>query len=76
MMPKVKTIKASKIQSASEDFPEEFMESPNNEIYCTLCSYTLSCSKYFLVESHRNTFNHQKALGSRSEVLIPLRKRF
>ena len=32
---------------------------------------TISCNKRFLVDSHRNTLKHQKALGSRSENLIP-----
>ena len=29
------------------------------------------CSKRFLVDSHRKTSKHQRALGSRSEQLIP-----
>ena len=54
-----------------QDFPEEFMESANNELYCNLCRQTASCSKRCLVESHRNTSKHQTAFDSRSELLIP-----
>ena len=47
------------------------MESINNQLYCNLCNCAVSCNKRFLVDSHRNTSKHQKALGSRSENLIP-----
>ena len=36
-----------------------------------MCNCAVSCNKRFLVDSHRNTSKHQKALGSRSENLIP-----
>ena len=48
------------------------MESINNQLYCNLCNCVVSCNKRFLVDSHRNKSKHQKALGSRSENLIPL----
>ena len=70
-MPKVKTTYAYTIQSIVEEFPDEFMQSINNELYCCLCNCAVSCNKRFLVDSHRNTSKHQKALGSRSEDLIP-----
>ena len=70
-MPKVKTIYAYKIQSIVKEFPDEFMESINNPLYCNLCNCAVSCNKRFLVDSHRYTSKHQKALGSRSENLIP-----
>ena len=47
------------------------MESINNQLYCNLCNCAVSCNNRFLVGSHRNTSKHQKALGSRSENLIP-----
>ena len=47
------------------------MESTNNQLYCNLCKCAVSCSECFLVDSHQNTSNHQKAFGSRSENLIP-----
>ena len=72
MMPKVKVTATFKIQSIFQDFPEEFMKSSNNELNCNLCSCTISCNKRFLVESYRNTSKHQKALGSKSKLLIPL----
>ena len=46
------------------------MESINN-LYCNLRNYAVSCNRYFLVDFHRNTSKHQRALGSRSENLIP-----
>ena len=70
-MSKVKTIYAYKIQSIVKEFLDEFMESINNPLYCNLGSCAVSCNKRFLVDSHRNTSKHQKALGSRSENLIP-----
>ena len=36
-----------------------------------MCNGAVSCNKRFLVDSHRNTSKHHKALGSRSENLIP-----
>ena len=36
-----------------------------------MCNCAVSCNKRFLVDSHQNTSKHQKALGSRSENLIP-----
>jgi len=71
MMAKVTATIAYKIQSILKEFPEESMKSPNNELYCNLCNCTVSCSKRFLVDSYRKTSKQQKALGSRSEQLIP-----
>ena len=70
-MPKVKTTYAYRIQFIVKELPDEFMESINNQLYCNLCNCAVSCNKRFLVDSHRNTSKHQKALGSRSENLIP-----
>ena len=70
-MPKVKTTYACKIQSIVKEFPDEFMQSINNELCCNLCYCEVSCNKRFLVDSHQNTSKHQKALGSRSKDLIP-----
>ena len=70
-MPKVKTTYAYKIQSIVKEFPDNFMESINNQLYCNLCNCAVSCNKRFLVDSHRNTSKHQKTLCSRSENLIP-----
>ena len=70
-MPQVKTTNAYKIQSIVEEFPGQCMESIGNQLYCNLCNCAVSCNKRFLVDSHRNTSKHQKALGSRSENLIP-----
>ena len=70
-MPKVKTTYAYKIQSIVKEFPDQFMESINHQFYCNLCNCAVSCNKRFLVDSHRNTSKHQKALGGRSENLIP-----
>ena len=71
-MPKVKNyIYAYKIQSIVKEFPDEFMESINNQLYCNLCNCAVSCNKRFLVDSHRNMSKHQKVLGSRSKNVIP-----
>ena len=70
-MSKVRTTYACKIQSIVKELPDKSMESINNQLYCNLCSCAVSCNKRFLVDSHRNTSKHQKALGSRSENLIP-----
>ena len=63
MMAEVKATKRSKIQSIIllQDFPKEFIKSPNNELYCNLCSYTVYSIKPFLVESHQNPLKDQKA---------------
>ena len=69
-MPKVKTSYAYKIQFIVKEFPDEFTESINNQLYRNLCYCAVSCDKRFLVDSHQNTSIHQKALDSRSENLI------
>ena len=69
-MPKVKTTYAYKIQSIVKEFPDEFMESINSELYCNLCNCAVSYNKRFLVDSHQNTSKYQKALSSKSENLI------
>ena len=47
------------------------MLSTSNELYWNLCNCAVSCNKRFLVDSHRNTSKHQKALGSRFKDLFP-----
>jgi len=69
-MPRVKACNASKIKSVLHDFPGEFTKTPNNELYCNLGNFVVSCEKRFLVDSHRKTSKHQKAL-SRSELQMP-----
>ena len=71
IMPKVKITYAYKIQSVVKEFPDEFMESINNQLYCNLCNCAVSCNKRFHVNSHRNMSKHQKAFDSRSENFIP-----
>ena len=70
-MPKVKTAYAYKVQSIVKEFPDEFMESVNNQLYCNLCNCAVSCNKRFLVDSHQNTSKLQRALCSRSDNIIP-----
>ena len=70
-MLKVKTTYAYKIQSIVKEFPDEVLQSINNELYCNLCNCAVFCNKRFFVDSHRNTSKHQKALGNRSKDLIP-----
>ena len=49
-MPKVKTTYAYKIQSIVKEFPYEFMERINNQLYGNLCNCAVSCNKRFLVD--------------------------
>ena len=70
-MPKVKTTYAYQIPSIVTKFPDEFMKSINNQLYCNLCNCAVFCNKRFLVDCYRNTLKHQKAVGSRSENFIP-----
>ena len=70
-MPKVKTSYAHKIQSIVKKVPDELMQSVNNKLYCNLCNCAVSRNERFLVDFHQNMTKHQKALGSRSEDLIP-----
>ena len=55
-MQKVKTTYAYKIQSIVKEFPDEFMESINNQLYCNLCNCAVSCNKrlLILIEIRRN----------------------
>ena len=47
MMPRVKAFNKSKIKSMLYDFPEEFTQNPNDELYCNLYNCVLSCDKRF-----------------------------
>ena len=71
VMSKVKATKTSKMPSVLQDFPEDFVLSPNYKLYDNMCSCSFSCIKHCLVESHRNTSKHQKALDRKSYLLIP-----
>ena len=51
-MPKVKTTNAYIVQSIVKEFPDQFMESNNNQFYCNVCNCVVSCNKRFLVDSH------------------------
>ena len=56
-MPKVEITYAYKIQSIVKEFPDKFMESINNQLYCNLCNPAVSCNKRFvliLIEIRRN----------------------
>ena len=77
-MPKVKTTYAYKIQSIVKEFPDQFMESINNQLYCNLCNCAVSCNKraflLILIEIHRNI---KKRLEADLKILsLRLRKRF
>ena len=54
-MPKVKATKTSKINSVLQNFPKKFTKKPKNELYCNLCSCTVSCNKRFLLNSGSQT---------------------
>ena len=41
-MLKLKTIFAYKTQSIVKEFPDKFMESINNQLYCNLCNCAVS----------------------------------
>ena len=41
------------------------MKRITNQLYRNLCNRAVTSNKRFLVDSHRNTSKHQKALGSR-----------
>ena len=71
-MLKVKTTYAYKTQSIVNEFPDEFIEVLTiNYRYIAICvTVGFLANKRFLVDSHRNTSKHQKALGSRSDNLI------
>ena len=69
-MPKAKTTYAYKLQSIVKEFPGEFMESINNQLYCNSCNCAVSCNQRFFVDSYRNSSKHQNALCIRSESLI------
>ena len=58
-MPKVKTSYAYIVKN----FPNEFMESINNQLYCNLCNCAVSYNKRFLVDSHRNNVETSKSVG-------------
>ena len=66
---KVKATKTYKIQSVFQDFPDEFMKISTTHCIAILQLYGF-LQKRFLVENHQNTSKHQKALGSRFQLLI------
>ena len=56
-MPKVKTTYACKIHSIVKEFPDEFMQSINNESCCNLCKSAFLATNAFLlipIEIRRN----------------------
>ena len=67
-MPKIKITYECKIESIIKEFPDEFMKSINNQLYCDLSTSNCAvyCIKRFLVDFHQNPSKYQKAVGSRS----------
>ena len=76
-MPKVKTTYAYKIQSIVKEFPAEFLESINNQLYYNLCSCAVACNKRFLVNFIEIRQNIKKREAADLKILSPrLCKRF
>ena len=65
-MPKVRATKTPKIQFILQDFPEKFIKTLNNKLYCNVCSCTISCHKYFFVPKP------QKMLGRKSPYILQM----
>ena len=64
MMSIVIATKTSKIQSVLQDFAEEFMKIPNNELYCNLYSCTVTSTNAFLWEVIKMHPNIKKRLAA------------
>ena len=60
MMPRVKAFNTSKNKSMLYDFPEEFTQNPNDELYCNLYNCVLSCDKPFFVDGYWKTLGKSK----------------
>ena len=62
-MPKVKQLDSSKAQLYACEFPNEFSKTPNNELYCKICSTTVNYENRLKVESHKASSNHKRLLS-------------
>ena len=62
-MPKVKVLDSSKALLIVREFPYEFLKTPNNELYCKICSAIVNCEKRFRGESHQGSNKHKKLLS-------------
>jgi hypothetical protein len=69
-MPKIALSDRSKINAIVSQYPEEFVRSPNDDLYCNLCSTVVSHAKSYFVESHRKTAKHQRAIGVSANATV------
>ena len=62
-MPKGKVLDGSKALLILREFPDEFIKTPNNELFCKICNAIVNCDKRFRVESHKGASKHKKLLS-------------
>ena len=63
-MPKKVQSSLSKVRAYEVCYPMEFMAIACGELFCTQCSTIVSHDRKFLVDKHRQSTKHHKALSS------------
>ena len=59
-MTKAKSSDVSKINSVVAEFPSEIARSDDGELFCTLCACVVKHDRRHFINSHRQTFIHQR----------------
>ncbi len=60
-------------------WPNEFIKTPMNELYCNICCKVIKCDRKSVVTAHRNTAKHiagLKNVNSKQEFLQTEKKNF
>ena len=56
---------SNKINNIITKYPKEFCKSSNNQLWCILCDNSVSFNKKSIVDNHRKSQKHEKALLSK-----------
>ena len=67
---------ASKVKKYMKRYPKEFTINPKGELYCNLCSKTVSCETKWLVDKHRASKQHSNSIQQNVVIANPSQQTF
>lgn len=65
-MPRTKIPETVKVQRIIRQYPQEFSQTPNSLLFCTLCNCNVPSDKTFHVDRHRASSKHQSSITQQS----------
>ena len=68
-MPKQAKSSTLKVRQICQEYPNEFLATPDGDMRCNLCDMLVKCDKKFFVENHGKIKLHQEKLETKSKSL-------